>query len=100
MARVDFQRINAAALADLPRVLRRWLPDLRVIGDELTARNPTRNDRKAGSFRINIHTGRWSDFATGDRGGDVVSYTAYITGTGQVEAARRLADVLGIPAEA
>ena len=45
MARVDFQRINAAALADLPRVLRRWLPDLRVIGDELTARNPTRNDR-------------------------------------------------------
>ncbi len=97
--RIDFDKINRAALADLPSVLRRWLPDGRVVGEEFTARNPTRTDRRPGSFRINIHTGRWSDFATGDRGGDVVSYIAYITNTSQVEAARCLAETLGIGPE-
>ena len=99
MGQIDFAKINRAALADLPRVLRRWLPDLRVIGDEITARNPTRNDRRSGSFKINVSSGRWADFATGDRGGDPISLIAYLDGTGQVEAARRLAEVLGIPAE-
>ena len=64
------------------------------------AKNPTRADRRPGSFKINCRSGQWADFATGDRGGDVVSYVAYITGTAQVEAARRLAEALGISAEA
>ena len=99
--RIDFQRINRAALdAGLANLLSRWLPDGRMIGEEFTARNPRRADRRPGSFRINCRSGQWADFATGDRGGDVVSYIAYITGTGQVEAARRLAETLGIPAEA
>ncbi len=97
--RIDFGKINRAALADLPAVLRRWLPDGRVSGDEFTAKNPTRNDRKAGSFKVNIRTGMWADFATGDRGGDPVSLIAYLDGTGQVEAARNLAAVLGLPVE-
>ena len=98
--RIDFGKINRAALADLPSVLRRWLPDARVVGEELTARNPTRADRRPGSFRINCHSGRWADFACGAKGNDVVSYCAYILGTGQVEAARRLAGALGIDPEA
>lgn len=97
--RIDFAKINRAALADLPSVLRRWLPDGQVVGEEFTALNPRRADRKAGSFKISIQTGKWADFATGDRGGDVVSFVAFIVGTGQVEAARRLAEALGIPAE-
>ncbi len=32
MGQVDFEAINAAAMADLPSVLRRWLPDARVVG--------------------------------------------------------------------
>ncbi len=96
---VDFAKINAAALADLPRVLRRWLPDARVVGDELVARNPTRQDRRAGSFKIDIRTGMWADFATGDRGGDPISLIAYLDGSGQVEAARNLAPALGIDPE-
>lgn len=98
-ARVDFACINRAALADLPAALRRWLPDARVVGDELVARNPTRRDRRPGSFKVNIRTGLWCDFATGDKGGDPVSLIAYIESCGQVEAARRLAAALGIPAE-
>jgi hypothetical protein len=99
MAGVDFKAINRAALADLPRVLRRWLPDARVVGDELVAKNPTRADRKAGSFKINAQSGMWADFATGDRGGDPISLIAYLDGTGQVEAARNLAAALGIDPE-
>ena len=94
--RVDFAAINRAALADLPAVLRRWLPDGRQVGEEFMARNPTRVDRRPGSFKVNTRTGRWADFAVGDRGGDPVSLIAYLDGCSQVEAARRLAATLGM----
>ena len=98
--RIDFAKVNGAALADLPSVLLRWLPGLRMIGAEIVAKNPTRADRKAGSFKINVQSGMWADFATGDRGGDPISLIAYLDGSGQVEAARRLAEALGLDPEA
>ncbi len=96
MQRLDFPAINRAALASLPALLRRWLPDGRLVGREYTARNPRRADRRPGSFRINVNSGRWADFATGDKGGDVVSLAAYLSGTGQAVAARALGDMLGV----
>ncbi len=93
---LDFAVVNRAALASLPALLRRWLPDGRLAGREFEARNPTRTDRRPGSFRVNVSTGRWADFATGDKGGDVVSLCAYLFGLRQGEAARRLADMLGV----
>ena len=93
---VDFAAINAAALAAFPAILRQWLPDGCTIGHEYTARNPTRNDRHAGSFKINVRTGRWADFATDDAGGDPISLAAYLGGLSQGEAARRLAMMLGV----
>ena len=95
--RIDFGEINRAALDRLPDLLRRWLPDGRVEGQEFVAKNPRRADKKPGSFKINMRTGRWGDFATGDTGGDVVSLAAYLAGTKQIEAARNLADMLGVP---
>ncbi len=63
------------------------------------ALNPRRADRHYGSFRINLRTGRWADFAVeGARGGDVVSLFAYLEGVGQVAAAEELAVLLGIEA--
>ncbi len=94
--RIDFGAINAAALAELPTLLRRWLPDGRQVGRESVARNPRRADKRAGSFKVNTRTGRWADFATGDAGGDVVSLAAYLSGAGQAEAARSLADMLRV----
>jgi len=94
--RIDFKAISRAALADLPALLRRWLPDGRLVGGEYVARNPRRVDRHPGSFKINLRTGKWADFATGDKGGDVVSLAAYLAGTGQGEAARGLAEMLGV----
>lgn len=94
--RIDFDAINRAALATLPGILARWLPDGRRLGHEYQARNPTRADRSAGSFSVNLRTGRWADFATGDKGGDPVSLAAYLHHIPQAEAARRLAAMLGI----
>ena len=93
--RIDFDAVNRAALASLPALLHRWLPDGRVRGREFVALNPTRADKRPGSFRINIHTGKWADFATGDKGGDVVSLAAYLSRTGQAEAARNIGEMLG-----
>ena len=93
---LDFEAINAAALPALPSILPRWLPDGKRRGAEWVARNPTRADRRAGSFSVNIRTGKWADFATGDRGGDVTSLAAYLFGLRQVDAARRIAEMLGM----
>jgi hypothetical protein len=95
-ASVDFERVNRAALAVLPALLARWLPDGRRVAGEWVARNPRRADRSPGSFKISLRSGRWADFATGERGGDVVSLAAYLAGMGQADAARELARALAI----
>jgi hypothetical protein len=96
-AKIDFKAINRAALASLPVLLQRWLPDGRRRKNEFIARNPTRDDRHAGSFCINIKTGAWADFATHDaRGTDVISLLAYLRNIGQHEAAHELARTLGV----
>lgn len=94
---IDFDNINRAALSALPSLLARWVPDGKRTGREYVARNPKRADKRAGSFSINMSTGRWGDFATGDAGGDPVSLAAYLFDLSQVEAARRVAGMLGIP---
>lgn len=93
---IDFAKVNSAALAALPALLARWLPDGKWVAQEYIARNPKRADRRPGSFKINGRTGRWADFAAGASGGDPVSLAAYLAGRGQVEAARSLASMLGI----
>lgn len=81
--RLNFAVVNAAALPALSALLRRWLPGGRVEGREYVAHNPRRPDRHLGSFKVNLRTGRWADFATGDRGGDPVSLAAYLFGLSQ-----------------
>ncbi len=94
--RVNFAAINAAALSALPALLCRWLPSGRAESREWVALNPRRADRKPGSFRVNMTTGKWSDFATGDKGGDPVSLAAYLANLSQRDAALSVADMLGI----
>ena len=95
---IDFDAINDAAL----RCARSLLPNLILNGKfrslEYIAKNPRRNDQHAGSFSVNYKSGIWKDFATGDGGKDIISLVAYLRGTGQGEAARELADKLGVPA--
>jgi hypothetical protein len=94
--RIDFSKINETALRQFPDLLAKLLPDGLIRNGEWVSLNPTRNDTRPGSFLINIRSGRWADFATGDCGGDVVSLVAYLSGCSQSEAARKLAAYLGI----
>lgn len=89
--RARFDILNATLLPQLPALVKQWLPTGRAAGAEWTALNPRRHDRRPGSFRVNLRSGRWADFATGEGGGDPVSLYAYLyTGGRQGAAARAL----------
>lgn len=93
---VNFREVNALAMSYLPSLLSKWLPDGKAFGHEFTALNPKRNDHKAGSFKVNLVTGRWADFATGERGGDIVSLAAYLADLSQSDAAKAILRMLGV----
>lgn len=82
------------SLARAETLVPRWLPDGKRVRGEWVARNPTRSDEKAGSFKINLGTGRWADFATGDKGGNLVSLLAYLRGCEWKEAAQAIDEEL------
>lgn len=91
-----FHAVNDAARSRIRDLAERWLTRTRLSGENLMALNPTRADKSIGSFSINIRTGLWADFATGDKGGDIISFYAYLHGVSQIEAARALAGMLGV----
>ena len=94
--KVNFEAVGKAALSNALPILKRWLPDGKLSGHEYSALNPTRQDSKRGSFSINISTGKWADFATGNKGGDLISLAAYLFKIKQLEAAKRLSAMLNI----
>ncbi len=74
-------------LANWEAVLLPLLPDGEVQGVELVARNPRREDKSPGSFRLNLESGAWADFALeGVRGADALGFLAYVTDTTPAEA--------------
>ena len=75
---VDFDAVSRAARGSIEHIVRHLLPDARRQGHELVAVNPTRADNRPGSFKINAATGVWSDFATNEKGGDMIDLWAYI----------------------
>ena len=94
--RIPFKTINDAALRASRSVLPQIIPGGKFRSLEYIVRNPRRDDQHAGSFAINYRTGVWKDFATGDGGGDLISLVAYVRGSTQGDAARELADKLGV----
>lgn len=94
MEKIDFAQIAAAALSSADNLLAEWLPGGKYDHAEYVALNPTRADKKLGSFRINTRTGVWCDFATDDNGSDLIALYAYLYGVSQGAAARAVADRL------
>lgn len=94
--RIAFRRIADAAAQHAETIVQRWLPDGKREGSEWCALNPTRSDGRKGSFKVNLKSGKWGDFATGDRGGDLIALASYIFHLDQGEAAKRIADMLGV----
>ena len=94
-ALIDFNQLNSQIKPHSICLLKKLLPSGKLEKHEYIALNPTRNDKRAGSFRINVMTGKWADFATGDKGGDIISLWAYVNGTRQIDAARALQAIVG-----
>jgi len=94
---IDFKGIAAAALVNSRSISEWLLPDGRIVGHEYQALNPRRQDHHIGSFTVNLTTGRWADFAlVGVAGRDLISLGSYIWCCGQGEAAKRIAEHLGV----
>lgn len=98
--RPSFADVKSVALKNIDRVLAHWLPNGKRVdgGKEYTAPNPTRTDKRAGSLKVNLSKGTWADFATGDKGGDLIDLVRYIDGGTDVEACKKLADLLCVSA--
>jgi len=95
-SRLDFAGIKASSLAAAGSLLRTWLPAGKLRGHEFQVGN-LRGDAGT-SLSINVRTGAWSDFATGDSGGDLIDLFAAMRGVDLGEAARGVASDLGQPA--
>lgn len=100
MADNFIQKVAAAALADFDGAMSfLGLSGGKNQGREYLPLNPRRGDNRPGSFTINRDSGAWSDFATDDKGGDLVALAAYVLGCRQIEAAERLGAVFGLSRE-
>lgn len=90
-----FKEVKDRAIPYIPSILQRVLPGGRMDGNDYIALNPTRVDNKLGSFRINVHKGKWIDWSSGDSGGDIISLIAYISGISQYEALQVVESMIG-----
>lgn len=87
--RIDFASLADGLLNDAEGLLASWLPAGKLRGHEFTVGGV--DGSAGGSLSINVNTGQWADFATGQRGGDLISLYAAIHGMKQIDAAKELA---------
>jgi putative DNA primase/helicase len=86
----NFRKIKETYRQNPLNVLKQLIPNGKIEGSDYVAPNPRRNDRRAGSFRIDIASGRFNDFATGDRGGDIIDLAKFVYNCNAAAAADRL----------
>lgn len=92
---IPFDQVAAVALSNAPALLRDWLPGGKMRGREYVVGGL--NGAPGESMSVNTLTGRWADFASDARGGDLVSlYAALKHNNDQGRAARELSSMLGV----
>jgi hypothetical protein len=92
---IPFKEINSAALTQSQALLREWFPAGRLKGREFVVGNLYGDVGE--SLSVNVDTGKWADFSTDHRGGDLISLMAATLFHGdQAEAARELGKRLGV----
>lgn len=88
--KVDFELIADRLLRDASRLLPQWLPGGKTVGREYCCGNL--RGEPGNSLKVNLETGRWADFADGEKGGDLISLYAAINGCKQIDAAKILSE--------
>jgi putative DNA primase/helicase len=91
---IDFPTIAAAALAVSDTLIARWLPSGRRNGHEWLCGDLSGSAGESTS--INLKTGKWADFAGDKKGGDLIALLAAIKDCSQLDAAKEIAETLGI----
>jgi hypothetical protein len=89
-----FDDVNHAALTRLPSLLVEWFPAGRLNGREFEIGDIQGHAGR--SFKVNVDTGRWADFAGDVKGGDPVSLYAAFRGLTQGDAASELGRIVGV----
>jgi putative DNA primase/helicase len=101
LPKINFKALGDALLPMADALVQQWIPD-GVQGSNNEYRAGSVRGGKGESFSVNLRTGKWSDFATGEAGVDLVSLyaSAYdmTPGAAAIELANAhgLADVAGI----
>ena len=90
---INFDKISQALLDNVMVFLPDWLHGGRLVGKEYTV--ASLHGGSGNSLKINTETGLWADFATGQKGGDLISLYAAIKNIGQVAAAKVLCEKYG-----
>lgn len=86
--KIDFPRVAAHLLARAETLVPMWLPGGKRRGSEWVCGDL--RGEPGESCSISLTTGKWGDFATGEKGGDLVSLYAAIHSISQAEAAADL----------
>lgn len=90
---IDFGALARALLDRAELLVSTWLPGGKRRGHEWVCGGLS--GEAGGSLSVNLNTGLWADFATGDQGGDLTSLFAAIHGLNNGQAAHRLMQELG-----
>ena len=73
------------------KYIKSWLPDGEEENGQWVATNPLRNDTHKGSFKINLTTGAFNDYADDDMvGRDAVTLYAKLNGLSNFESAKQI----------
>jgi putative DNA primase/helicase len=100
MTPIDFLALGQALLDRAHVLVPQWLSGGVQRGKEWVCGGLS--GEAGGSLSVNTTSGAWSDFATGEKGGDLISLFAAIEGLNNGQAARQLMHALGwqVPGEA
>lgn len=93
MTASDIHTVAEAAIPRLKSILPQLLPNGRLVGREYCCADLSGGT--GDSCKVNVTTGKWQDFATGEKGGDAVSLLAAIRKCSQSDAASELARLIG-----
>ena len=90
---VNFQELKQQYSQCPMDILKRLVGNGKIEGGDYVALNPRRSDKKTGSFRIDIASGKFHDFATGDSGSGIIDLTAFVYDCDLLTAAQKLQQI-------
>lgn len=86
---IDFKKLNQELLYNIEKTLLSWFPQGKISGGTFSVGDL--DGSKGKSLCVNLKEGFWTDFATGDKGGDLISLYAKKNGLSQMGAYEALA---------